>query len=88
MQEFLGFVDAVGSGQFVDAIPLGWIALGWFVGLMNDPKKIAALIVKSVKKFVPGPMRPMALKFLDRLAKGIDKEIPDEIKQNNTVIME
>jgi len=80
MQELLGFFDAIASGQIMESLNLGWLALGWFIGLMNDPKKVSAMVVNAVKKFVPGPFKLTVLRFLDRVAKGIDKEIPDDIK--------
>jgi len=59
------------------------LLLTYVVAHILSLNQIAKFIVIFLKKIVPQPFRNAALLFLDKLAKAIDNEIPDDIKQLN-----
>jgi len=60
---------------------LNWITgLAFFLGVITQPDKLAKVIVDAIRRFAPGPVKPILLQFLDAISKGIDKAIPDDLK--------
>ena len=60
---------------------LNWVNFMFFMfGLLTNPEKLAKLIVDTIRRLVPPPIKRPLLEFLNAISKGIDKAIPDDFK--------
>jgi hypothetical protein len=77
--DLLALFDTVKN--FNPGAVFNWVnAIVFIFGLMTSPEKLAEMIVKIVRSVVPPPAKKPVIRFMNQIAKGIDKAIPDEKK--------
>lgn len=66
-------------GEFFAQTSWWIVGIAFVVGAVIEVGPIAAWLVRMIK-LLPKPLNTALLVFLNKLAKGIDAEIPDDLK--------
>lgn len=70
--------------QYVEFLTMKSFWAGMIIGLGIQLQELCALVVKFINKIPnkPVPFRTYLLRILNQIAKGFDKAIPDEKKED------